>query len=173
MFLWLVYWQQYQPSDAAPVSPDALVQSYFQFCHFHTGSSLLPPSYPKAPHPSTSRTAQSQQGTTQELRIKIPAVLQRRWLAAAAAPGAILHQSPKTVCLQLCMNVRSPRARSLERLWWNPVIQFWHLISIKHEERCSSADWRDWKDSGACKLFYVWRGMLYLCEGTWSLHCKQ
>lgn len=91
--------------------------------------------------------------STEEMWIKIPAILKNLWLAVALAPGAILHQSPKTVCLHLCMNVRSLRARSLERLWWNPVSQFWHLISIKHKKRCICADWLDWKDSGILPFF--------------------
>lgn len=56
------------------------------------------------------------------------------WLAVALTLRAILHQSPKTVCFHLCMNVRSFRAGLLERLWGNPVSQFWHLISIKHKK---------------------------------------
>lgn len=51
-------------------------------------------------------------------------IFQACWLAVALNPGAILHQSPKTVCLHLCMNVRSFRARLLEGLCGNSVSQF-------------------------------------------------
>lgn len=100
--------------------------------------------------------------SAEEMWIKIPAILKNLWLAVALAPGAIWHQSPKTVCLHLCMNVRSLRARSLERLWWNPVSQFWHLISIKHKERCICADELDWKDSGILPFFFHLKMFLFL-----------
>lgn len=90
--------------------------------------------------------------STEKIWIRILAVLRDHWLAAALTPGAILHQSPKTVCPHLCMNVRSFRARLLERFWGNPVSQFWHLISIKHKKCYIFADWLGWKcyqsDSG-------------------------
>lgn len=82
--------------------------------------------------------------STEKIWMRILALLQNHWLAVALTSRATLHQSLKTVCLHLCMNVRSFRARLLERLWGNPVSQFWHLITIKHKEWCISADWLEW-----------------------------
>lgn len=68
-----------------------------------------------------------------KILIWILAVVFDHWLAVALTPRAMLHQSRKTASPYLSMNVKSFRARLLERLWGNPVSRFWHLISIKHK----------------------------------------
>lgn len=106
--------------------------------------------------------------STEKSWIRILAVLQDRWLAVGLTPRAILHQSPKTVCFHLCINVRSFRARLLKRLWGNLVSQFWHFISIKHK-KCKkwyiSAHWPEWicfqSVSDVGKIILVRHGMFF------------
>lgn len=96
--------------------------------------------------------------STKKMWIAIRAILQHCWLSVALNPS---HQSPQTVRLHLYMNVRSFRARLLERLWGNPVSQFWHLISIKH--RNCYADWLEWKDSVVSNIILLKDVFLWPC----------